>query len=118
VNADIDYALVRLALVNVLLNAIHFSAQGSAIQVSLAAEGDLATIAVTDRGIGIPDNELSRVCDLFYRATNTAKIPGRGLGLAVVQDILKLHGGDIALKSALNVGTTVSLHLPMIPLTS
>jgi signal transduction histidine kinase len=115
VNATVDFALVRLALVNILLNAIRFSERGSAIRVSLSLNSDSVTFSVTDRGIGIPDDELDRVCDLFYRATNSSKFPGRGLGLAVVRDILDLHSGDITLNSALNTGTIATLHFPLKP---
>ena len=113
VKATIDSALIRLALVNVLLNAIRFSNRDSTIAVHLAADQDRATITITDAGIGIPEDEQGRVCDLFYRASNATKVPGRGLGLAVVRDILDLHGGDITFQSSLGSGTTVTLYLPL-----
>lgn len=113
VRATIDHALVRLALVNLLLNAIRFSEHDTAVRVSLHVDHDMAAIAVTDEGIGIPADELGRVRDLFYRATNARNIPGRGMGLAVVWHIARLHGGDISLESALNTGTTATLHLPL-----
>ncbi|HQE98423.1 MAG TPA: ATP-binding protein, partial [Anaerolineae bacterium] len=75
-----------------------------------------ATVTLQDTGIGIPEEEIPYVFDRFFRG----KIPqllqksGTGLGLAIVKEIVELHGGWTTLESEVNVGTTVTLYLPLL----
>ncbi|HEY2593620.1 MAG TPA: PAS domain-containing sensor histidine kinase [Chloroflexota bacterium] len=110
---------VRLgrALANLLNNAIKYSPAGGEIVVGLAAE-DLngarwATIRVTDSGIGIPAEDLPYVFELFHRARNVEDIPGEGLGLASVNQLVKLHGGSIEVTSTPGAGSTFTIRLPL-----
>jgi signal transduction histidine kinase len=70
-------------------------------------------LIVEDYGIGIPENEVNKVFDSFYRATNTTTLQGTGLGLVVAKQFIELHNGTIELESKLGVGTKVTLTLPI-----
>lgn len=109
-----DEKLLRIALVNLLLNAIKFSADNQPIYLTLDNHHDRVMIAVIDSGIGIPPDEQPLVFDLFFRASNARSQSGHGLGLTVVQRIVSLHGGDIQIRSAPGQGTTFTILLPVI----
>jgi signal transduction histidine kinase len=69
---------------------------------------------VRDHGIGIPEQELPRLFDSFYRATNANTIPGTGLGLAIVDRAARAHGGSVQVKSVLGQGSQFTLLLPWV----
>ena len=97
-------------------NAMKYLAPDSqrSVYLGLTTTDTHATITVTDSGIGIPDIELSRIFDRFYRAHNARSqdIPGSGLGLSIAKTIVTKHGGEIAAYSTVGVGTTFSITLP------
>jgi signal transduction histidine kinase len=107
------------ALANLVGNAIKFSPRGGAITITLKQQdggNDQVSIAVSDLGLGIPADELTHVFERHYRASNVAgTIPGTGLGLTGVQRTITMHGGDIGIESTAGAGTTVTLRLPLIP---
>jgi two-component system OmpR family sensor kinase len=110
-----DPRWLKQAVLIVIDNAIKYSAPGAPIRVRLRAVGGArAVVAVSDRGPGIPPDELPRVFDRFYRGENArgAGINGSGLGLAIAKWIMEKHGGEIALSST-SVGTTVEMSLPV-----
>ena len=105
---------------NLISNAVKFSPRNSKILVSLrrGLEVDqLGTIfvEVRDNGIGIPETEINRLFSQFFRASNAVEspIPGSGLGLAIVKKIIDLHHGDISVESAVGLGTTMKVSLPV-----
>jgi signal transduction histidine kinase len=106
----------RLAQVldNLLSNAIKFSNEGGAVTVEVRGDGDTATIAVADTGIGIPTDEQGHVFSRFYRArsANEMAVPGTGLGLAITRALVDQHGGTIELESTEGEGTRVTITLP------
>lgn len=108
---------VRLQRVveNVLGNAFKYSPAEAPIDVTVRACAGCATITISDRGVGIPDAELSRVFDRFYRATTAGGRPGTGLGLWGVKAIMAQHGGNITLTSVVGQGSSVVLSLPHVP---
>ena len=114
ISANVDEKLMRQALTNLLSNATKYSSAGSAIDFHLFRQGENAVIQVRDYGIGIPEEDLKRVFDIFHRAQNTDHLPGIGLGLAIVRQAAQLHGGDIEVESKLNEGTTFRMRLPLI----
>jgi signal transduction histidine kinase len=72
----------------------------------------LIGIRITDHGIGMTPEQLAQVCERFYRADASGNIPGTGLGMSIVKEIVELHGGHIEFESEVGAGTTVTLCLP------
>ena len=106
---------VRLGrvLTNLLENAIKYSPDGGPVVVQLWREGELASVAVSDRGIGIPPDELERVFERFHRGSNAELIGGTGIGLASVRHIVDSHGGSIVAHNQAGGGTTFVIRLPL-----
>lgn len=113
VEARADRKLLRRALVNLLTNAIKYSPAGGEVRLSLALDGDDAVIRISDQGIGIPPEDLSRLFEPFHRAANVAGLPGTGLGLLIAKQSVELHGGSISVESAVGQGTTFTVRLPL-----
>jgi PAS domain S-box-containing protein len=113
VNADKDKLgqVVR----NLLANAIRFSPAGSEILIGIRREGMLATVSVQDEGPGIPAEELNRVFERFFQASNNiAKGKGTGLGLAICKQIVELHGGSVGVENAATGGAIFSFSIPAV----
>jgi len=111
-----DVGKLRQALLNVLSNAYKYSPGGGLVILTIEAAGcgDLpgqVCIHVVDHGIGMTAEQLSRVCERFYRADSSGSIPGTGLGMSIVKEIIELHGGQVSVSSDLGQGTRVSLCL-------
>ncbi len=107
-NADANR--IKQVFVNILDNAIKYTAQGGKIDITATVNGNLS-IAISDNGCGIPSESLKYVKEKFFKANNS--IRGSGIGLAVCDEIVKLHGGELNISSRLNVGTTVEIILPL-----
>jgi signal transduction histidine kinase len=95
---------------NVIDNAIKYSDSRRALRIAAHANGKHVRVTISDRGIGIPADDLGRVFERFYRGRN-AKASGSGLGLAIARRIVQFHGGNITIDSAVDVGTHVCLSL-------
>lgn len=111
-----DATLLQQLFSHLLTNAICYSPNGGTILFELVYEPTQATLSIRDEGIGIPPEEIDRIFDRFYRASNTDAIPskpGIGLGLAVVKQAVELHGGTLAVDSEIGRGTAVTIGLPM-----
>lgn len=113
VKAYLDKKLMRSTLANLLSNAIKYSPTESRIDVNLSCNAANVTLQVIDRGIGIPADDLPRLHEAFYRASNAKEISGTGLGLALVQTCVELHRGSVRIESVVNEGTTVEVKLPI-----
>ncbi|MCL5954471.1 MAG: ATP-binding protein [Nitrospirae bacterium] len=109
-----DDSLLHLVLVNLLDNAIKYSSPGSSVRLGAAMDDEGIQIDVEDRGMGIPEEELPRIFERFYRVdrSRSPAVPGTGLGLSIVRHVMTLLSGRVTVRSALGKGTTVSLHLP------
>lgn len=111
-----DAAKLRQALTNVLGNAVKYSPLGGSIEIHYATRDaggrTFVGVSVTDHGIGMRQDQVARVCDRFYRADTSGKIPGTGLGMSIVKEIVELLGGNVEIVSAPGVGTSVTLWLP------
>jgi CheY-like chemotaxis protein len=119
---EVDESQLNQVLNNLLLNASQAMAAGGEVTVRAANEtllhgnphhlppGDYITIAVEDRGCGIPQEDLVRIFDPYF----TSKAKGSGLGLASVYSIVKRHGGAVEVSSTMGVGTCFTIHLPAI----
>ncbi|WP_119067923.1 ATP-binding protein [Aggregatilinea lenta] len=108
-----DARHLRHMLGNLLSNAIKYSPSGSAITCSLAFTPQSAIIRVADQGIGIPQEDVARLFQSFYRAGNVGEVPGTGLGLVIARQSAELHGGTIAVDSVEGEGTTFIITLPL-----
>lgn len=109
-----DSGRLERALANLLSNAMKYSPSGGEITVSMSRHGRQASLSVADRGIGIPQADLPHVFDRFRRGKNVAgKIPGTGIGLATVRDIVERHGGTIAAKNRDGGGAIFTICLPI-----
>jgi signal transduction histidine kinase len=108
----IDPARFERVLQNLLSNAVKFSPSDSPIVVQVRRDGDTLCIAVRDRGMGIPADELPRITTPFYRASTAGGVPGTGLGLAGVKAIVEQHHGRLTIDSTEGEGTCVAIHLP------
>ena len=109
-----DDSLFHLVLVNLLDNALKYSSPGSSIRLGATMDETGVLIDVEDHGMGIPEEELPRIFERFYRVdrSRSPSVPGTGLGLSIVRHVMTLLSGRVSVKSALGKGTTVSLHLP------
>jgi signal transduction histidine kinase len=112
--ACLDEKLLYSILSNLLYNAIKYSPQDSTIQFSLNCTSHEITFQVKDQGIGIPAEAQKNLYEPFHRAPNVGMIEGTGLGLAVVKRCVDLHRGKIFVESEVGIGTTVTVHLPLI----
>jgi signal transduction histidine kinase len=110
----LDENLLRHILNNLLSNAAKYSQPGSRIDLELASKEGAVVIHVTDRGIGIPPQDLPGLFQTFHRGSNVGTIAGTGLGLAIVKKAVDLHGGSIGVDSMLNKGTRFTVTLPEI----
>jgi signal transduction histidine kinase len=111
----IDQRLLRYILFNLLSNAIKYSPQQTEITTTLERTEDLLRVRVIDRGIGIPQEDQKKLFEAFHRGRNVKSISGSGLGLKIVRDCADLHFGQVHIDSQENVGTRVTLTLPLHP---
>ncbi len=109
---EFDPKLLDHALENILSNAYKYSEEGS-IALNIQFEYENVKIAISDKGIGIPESDLVNLFQPFYRAGNTTEIEGTGLGLSIVKEFIEKHNGQIFVVSELNKGTTVNVILPI-----
>lgn len=106
-----DKNRLRQVFINVIDNAIKYSDPGGSVDISVEKGTDTLTITVADTGIGIAASDLPKVKAKFYKADNTRR--GSGIGLAVADEIISMHGGTLDIDSVLGKGTTVTITLPL-----
>lgn len=110
-NVTANEQLLHLALTNIVSNACKYS-NNQMVNVSLGASNSHVIIVIRDKGIGIPPNELKYIYDPFFRASNTARYEGYGIGLPLTRNIIKIHQGKLTVSSLIGSGTTVEITLP------
>jgi PAS domain S-box-containing protein len=108
-----DKKLLRNILLNLLSNAVKFSDEEKEILISGKIENSMACIAVTDKGIGIAEEDQQHLFSTFFRGANAFNIQGTGLGLHIVKRYTDLLGGHIKVESKLNIGTTITIYIPV-----
>ncbi len=113
--ASVDKGKLAAALVNLLGNAAKYTPEGGRVTFRVDVASENVQFSVTDTGIGIAPDELPKVFDRFFRSNDdrVRDISGSGLGLALAQEIARLHGGEIAVESTLNVGSTFRMSIPL-----
>ena len=104
-----------MALQNLIDNAINYSPENTKVAVTSRTKEGIVEISITDQGIGIPESELMRIFERFYRVdpARSRQTGGTGLGLSIVKHVAAKHGGDVKVWSAENVGSTFTLMLPL-----
>lgn len=110
-----DRDQLTMAIHNLIENAINYSPADTKVAVSTSVENNIITISVADQGIGIPDADIERIFERFYRVdpARSRETGGTGLGLSIVKHIINKHGGEISVWSSENVGSTFSIRLPI-----
>jgi two-component system sensor histidine kinase SenX3 len=110
-----DRHQIQMAISNLIENAINYSPDGTRVAIALRAQGDLAEISISDQGIGIPEKDIERVFERFYRVdpARSRATGGTGLGLSIVKHVVANHGGDISVWSEEGAGTTFTIRLPL-----
>ena len=110
-----DDKLLRHIFGNLLSNAIKYSPEGGQVRLDVRREGAEMVFVVSDRGIGIPPDEIPHLFESFHRASNVGSIQGTGLGLAIARNAVETHRGHIEVDSRLGEGTRFTVRLPVVP---
>ncbi|GAA2084592.1 sensor histidine kinase [Pseudolysinimonas kribbensis] len=112
--ATIDPVRIRQVVDNLVTNAIKYNREWGTVQVSVRETGPAITLEVRDTGQGIPDIDLARIFDRFYRtkSARNSTTGGTGLGLAITREIVQRHGGDLSVESELGLGSTFRVRIP------
>ena len=105
-----DPQRLRQVFLNILNNAVKHGGEGKQIDAGIIYKDDYVIVKIRDYGPGIPEDELSLVKKKFYKGSSKAR--GTGIGLAVSDDIVTMHGGELILENALTGGTVVTVRLP------
>ena len=115
VSGDRDRLIQVLS--NLVNNAVKYSPEGGTVTLATRADGRFALVSITDTGIGIPQDEIGHVFERFRRVRSGAaqSIPGTGLGLTIVKQIVEMHGGRIWVESAVGHGSSFHFTIPLAP---
>jgi two-component system sensor histidine kinase ResE len=103
---------IERLLDNLIENALRHTRSGASVTIAARSRGRRLVLEVTDRGAGIPNDELPYIFDRFYRARSSDGTRGSGLGLAIVKAIAEAHDGEVSVESKAGVGTTFRVELP------
>jgi signal transduction histidine kinase len=109
---EADELRLHQALGNLIGNAIKFSHKDELVALRALARDGEVLIEVSDRGVGIPAEEVPRLKERFYRASTAGDAKGTGLGLAITQEIVERHGGRLEVESQVGAGSTFRIRLP------
>jgi len=106
---------ITMAIHNLIENAINYSPENTKVSVTTSIEDGIIQISVTDQGIGIPEADLDRIFERFYRVdpARSRETGGTGLGLSIVKHVANNHGGDVKVWSSPNIGSTFGIRLPI-----
>lgn len=111
---DGDPVLLDQILTNLVSNAVKYSPENPAIAVTgQVKDANNFSIAISDNGVGIPEDERNQLFDRFFRASTSVGIPGTGIGLNLANELVEMHGGSISVTSQIDVGTTFTIHMPI-----
>ena len=110
---DGDAELLRLIFSNLVNNAIKYSPNWQRVAIYAGLDGGRVRVAVRDWGVGIPEAEQERLFTRFFRATTSQGIPGSGIGLSLVKELVQMHGGEISVQSSEGNGSVFTVLLPL-----
>ncbi len=113
-NFTSDKRLLKNILINLMSNALKFSKENSNIWITVQNKNNQLSIMIRDEGVGIPDEDQHHLFTTFFRGKNVTNVQGTGLGLPIVKRYLDLLKGNIFLQSKIDIGTTVSINLPLL----
>lgn len=114
--ARVDGSRLHRVLSNIVGNAVKYSPEGGEVRIDVESGPSSLDISVSDRGIGIPPDELERVFTRFERGSNAVgRFPGTGIGLSGARQVIERHGGTITARSREGGGTTITIRLPIDP---
>jgi two-component system sensor histidine kinase KdpD len=109
-----DFVLIVQVLVNLVDNALKYSSSESAVEIQARQTGKEVFVRISDRGIGIPAEDLERIFEKFYRVERPEKVSGTGLGLSISKGIIEAHGGRIWAENRSGGGTAITFSLPLV----
>ncbi|MGE5503365.1 MAG: ATP-binding protein [Actinomycetota bacterium] len=107
-----DQRMLGLAVGNLVGNAVKYSSEPAPVSVTAQVDHDGLLVRIADHGIGVPEADLPRIFERFHRAGNARGIPGSGIGLHMVRQIVDLHRGSVEVESQVGRGTQFTLRLP------
>ena len=115
VAADVDEMKLSLAFSNLIENAVKYNVDEGWVRVSLKSDAKYFYVSVEDGGLGIPEDQIDRIFERFYRGdkSHSTTIEGTGLGLAITRSAITLHRGVIKVQSKVDVGTTFMVRIPI-----
>jgi two-component system sensor histidine kinase SenX3 len=110
-----DRSQIEMAIRNLVENAINYSPDGTRVAIALMERNGLAEISISDQGLGIPEREIERIFERFYRVdpARSRMTGGTGLGLSIVKHVAANHGGDVSVWSVEGSGSTFTIRLPL-----
>ena len=108
-----DPKLMRQVVTNLLSNAVKYSPKGGVVEIKGWQENGSAVFSVRDEGLGIPENEVSKLFQKFFRASTSTGIAGSGIGLHLINSLVKMHGGTVSVQTQENVGSVFTVSLPV-----
>ena len=111
-----DREQLVMAIHNLIENAVNYSPEQTTVSITSKIQNSIVEISITDQGIGIPESELDRIFERFYRVdpARSRQTGGTGLGLSIVKHVVTKHGGEIKVWSMPNIGSTFSIRLPIL----
>lgn len=110
---EYDQKLIELCVVNVLSNAVKYSPRADVVHVTGSTDARWVTITVEDHGVGIPEDEIPKVFDRYFRASTSSGIAGTGIGLNTTSMMMEKHRGRVEVESRVGEGTRICLRLPL-----
>jgi two-component system, OmpR family, sensor kinase len=110
-----DRKLLFQAFSNLLSNAIKYSPNGGLIKIAATPAPDRVMVSIEDRGVGIPEKDLARLFEQYFRGSNVSGIVGTGVGLYLVKTVIDLHGGEVSVDSREGEGSRFTVRLPVTP---
>lgn len=108
-----DHAMIEQIFTNLIGNAAKYSPEKTPVVVRVQREEDFVRVDVIDQGIGIPDSELPKLFERYFRASNARVIAGTGLGLSITKEMIELHGGSLRVVTEENKGSAFMTLLPI-----